>query len=108
MKYRENITEIRTCVTVARNGSCRCGNSKCMVYVDGTVEYIGLEAWQKSERRDFRYLGELDRNERSVLTISDYYAAMEENFKEAAEYAAHKAENYKELLDLELERRAAK
>ncbi len=45
--FREGFIQI----TTEYMGSCECGDCYCAVYGDGTIEYYGQEAWQKSERR---------------------------------------------------------
>lgn len=49
----QNIKAGLYCIDVitAQMGSCRCGDCHCHVYADGSIEYDGMEAWQRSERR---------------------------------------------------------
>lgn len=38
-------------VVTAGMGSCQCGDCYCRVFADGTIEYQGIERWQRSKRR---------------------------------------------------------
>ena len=38
-------------VITAKMGSCQCGDCYCRIFSDGTIQYQGIERWQRSERR---------------------------------------------------------
>lgn len=74
-KDREN--GIYLLATTASMGNCRCGGCHCKIFTDGTIQYIGGESWQRSERISGAEALK-PRPYHSELGASGFNAAMEE------------------------------
>lgn len=70
-------------IVTAGMGSCHCGDCYCVVFTDGTIQYQGMERWQRSNRRmpirdtDGRW-AEPYRMYHSELDELEYLSAIEE------------------------------
>lgn len=67
------------CISVKTKsmGSCRCGDCFCNVYPDKTIQYSGVESWQRSERMSAEKANER-RPYNSELSTKGFNAVMSE------------------------------